>query len=59
MERGEIDPDNPAAEFVATQLICVMRFCPMLGGSFADETYLTRFLEAAILPGLGLRVATP
>lgn len=53
--RGEIAADNPAAEFVAAQLIGVVRARPMLEGRHADETYLTRFLEAAIFPALGLR----
>ncbi|MFJ4918889.1 TetR/AcrR family transcriptional regulator [Streptomyces sp. NPDC088725] len=57
--RGEIDADNPAAEFVATQLIGVVRARPMLEGRYADEAYLSRFLEAAVFPALGLRVTSP
>ncbi|MEU3183348.1 TetR/AcrR family transcriptional regulator [Streptomyces sp. NPDC006923] len=55
--RGELAADNPAAEFVAAQLVAMTRARPMLEGRYADEAYLTRFLEAAIFPALGLRVA--
>jgi AcrR family transcriptional regulator len=57
--RGEVEGDNPAAEFVAAQMLGILRARPMLEGRYADEAYLTRFLEAAILPGLGLRAAAP
>ncbi|MGW2090237.1 TetR/AcrR family transcriptional regulator [Streptomyces sp. NPDC001880] len=53
-ERGEIQPDNPAAEFVSAQLLGVMRARPLLEGEIADEAYLTRFVENAVLPPLGL-----
>ncbi|MGW1405340.1 TetR/AcrR family transcriptional regulator [Streptomyces sp. NPDC002403] len=53
-ERGEIRPDNPAAEFVSAQLLGVMRARPLLEGKNADEAYLTRFVEDAVLPSLGL-----
>ncbi|RYJ21166.1 TetR-family transcriptional regulator [Streptomyces sp. L-9-10] len=53
--RGEIAADNPAAEFVAAQLMGVMRARPMVEGRQADEAYLHRFLEAAVFPALGLR----
>lgn len=59
VERGEIAADNPAAEFVATQLIGVVRARPALEGRYADEEYLVRFLEAAVLPALALRVTSP
>ncbi|MGC4950120.1 TetR/AcrR family transcriptional regulator [Streptomyces sp. DT224] len=54
VERGEVAPDNPAAEFVAAQLLGVMRARPMLAGAQADENYLVRFVEGAVLPALGL-----
>ncbi|MFF3749156.1 TetR/AcrR family transcriptional regulator [Streptomyces sp. NPDC002018] len=59
VERGEVASDNPAAEFVAAQLIGVVRARPLLDGRNADEAYLMRFLEAAVLPGLGLEVTSP
>ncbi|MFD5727040.1 TetR/AcrR family transcriptional regulator [Streptomyces sp. NPDC058368] len=54
VERGEVAPDNRAADFVSAQLLGVMRARPMLAGAHADETYLVRFVEAAVLPALGL-----
>ncbi|MFC9428258.1 TetR/AcrR family transcriptional regulator [Streptomyces sp. NPDC056987] len=53
--RGELAADHPAAEFVAAQLIGVTRARPTMEGRYADEAYLTRFLEASVLPALGLR----
>ncbi|WP_405939926.1 TetR/AcrR family transcriptional regulator [Streptomyces sp. NBC_00726] len=54
VERGEVAPDNRAVEFVSAQLLGVMRARPMLAGAHADESYLVRFVAAAILPALGL-----
>lgn len=59
IERGEIDAGHPAAEFVAAQLIGVMRARPVLDGRNADEAYLARFLEAVIFPVLGLETGSP
>ncbi|MET9771434.1 TetR/AcrR family transcriptional regulator [Streptomyces sp. NPDC006415] len=58
-ERGEIAADLPGAEFVAAQLLGVMRARPLLEGRYADAAYLTRFVEMAILPGLGLTAGAP
>ncbi|MEV6164941.1 TetR/AcrR family transcriptional regulator [Streptomyces sp. NPDC052052] len=57
-ERGEIPEDCPAAEFVSVQLMGVMRARPMLEGAFADEEYLTRFVEHSLFPALGLDATT-
>ncbi|MFE0099929.1 TetR/AcrR family transcriptional regulator C-terminal ligand-binding domain-containing protein [Streptomyces sp. NPDC059009] len=56
--RGEIPAGHPAAEFVAAQLMGVIRARPMLEGKHADVEYLTRFVEAAVLPALGLEAAS-
>ncbi|MER8088669.1 TetR/AcrR family transcriptional regulator [Streptomyces sp. NPDC058316] len=58
-ERGEIPADTPAAEFVSAQLLGVMRARPLLEGKYADEAYLTRFVENAVLPALGLDASAP
>lgn len=58
-ERGEIAADLPGAEFVAAQLLGVMRARPLLEGRYADAAYLTRFVEMAVLPGLGLTAGAP
>ncbi|MBP0462097.1 TetR/AcrR family transcriptional regulator [Streptomyces montanisoli] len=58
VDRGEVAAGNPAIEFVAVQLFGVMRAALLLHGSHADEAYMTRFVEAAVLPALGV-TATP
>lgn len=57
-ERGEIAAELPGAEYVPAQLLGVIRARPLLEGRYADAAYLSRFVEKAILPGLGL-TATP
>ncbi|MER6130231.1 TetR/AcrR family transcriptional regulator [Streptomyces sp. NPDC001795] len=52
--RGEVPADHPALEYVPAQIMGVLRVRPMLEGRYADEEYLTRFVEAAVLPALGL-----
>ncbi|PZH13117.1 TetR family transcriptional regulator [Streptomyces sp. NTH33] len=54
VERGEVDAGNPALEFVPAQLFGVLRIRPVLEGEYADPDYLVRFMEAAVLPALGL-----
>ncbi|MBA4866171.1 TetR/AcrR family transcriptional regulator [Streptomyces sp. PSKA54] len=54
VQRGEIPEDHPAAEFVSAQLLGVLRARPLLEGCDADTPYLMRFLEACVLPALGL-----
>ncbi|THA77342.1 TetR/AcrR family transcriptional regulator [Streptomyces sp. A0642] len=54
VERGEVAAGNPATEFVSAQLLGVMRARPLLGCAQADETFLVRFVEAAVFPALGL-----
>ncbi|GGZ38756.1 TetR family transcriptional regulator [Streptomyces poonensis] len=57
--RGEIAADHPALEYVPAQILGVLRMRPVLDGQYADETYLTRFVEAAVLPALGLGPTPP
>ncbi|MEU1456166.1 TetR/AcrR family transcriptional regulator [Streptomyces avermitilis] len=54
VERGEIAADHPALEYIPAQLLGVLRVRPVLEGQYADEEYLARFVEAAVLPALGL-----
>ncbi|MFJ3230596.1 TetR/AcrR family transcriptional regulator C-terminal ligand-binding domain-containing protein [Streptomyces sp. NPDC086787] len=53
-ERGEVRPDNPALEYVPAMIFGVVRARPVLTGQYADSDYLLRFVEAAVLPALGL-----
>ncbi|MFD5721752.1 TetR/AcrR family transcriptional regulator [Streptomyces sp. NPDC127036] len=54
VERGEIAADHPALEFVPAQMLGVLRVRPLLCGQYADAAYLTQFVEAVVLPALGL-----
>jgi AcrR family transcriptional regulator len=54
VERGEIRPDHPALPYVPAQIFGVLRARPVLEGCYADPDYLVRFVEAAVLPALGL-----
>ncbi|MFD7401561.1 TetR/AcrR family transcriptional regulator [Streptomyces sp. NPDC059866] len=54
VERGEVPADHPALEYVPAQMFGVLRVRPVLDGEDADGDYLLRFLEAAVLPALGL-----
>lgn len=54
VERGEIAAGHPAVEFLSVQLFGVLRARPILEGAYADEEYVTRFVEACVLPALGL-----
>ncbi|MGW1519649.1 TetR/AcrR family transcriptional regulator [Streptomyces sp. NPDC002287] len=52
--RGEIAADHPAVEFLPAQLMGVLRIRPVLEGRYADADYLVRFVDAALLPALGI-----
>ncbi|MEU6086644.1 TetR/AcrR family transcriptional regulator C-terminal ligand-binding domain-containing protein [Streptomyces sp. NPDC047085] len=52
--RGEVPADHPALEFVPAMMFGVLRVRPVLSGQYADAGYLVRFVEAAVLPALGL-----
>jgi AcrR family transcriptional regulator len=54
VERGEIAADHPALEYVPAQMFGVVRARPVVDGEYADPDYLVRFVEAAVLPSLGL-----
>ncbi|WP_405867255.1 MULTISPECIES: TetR/AcrR family transcriptional regulator C-terminal ligand-binding domain-containing protein [unclassified Streptomyces] len=54
VERGEIVADHPALEYIPAQMFGVVRARPVVDGEYADPDYLVRFVEAAVLPALGL-----
>ncbi|MGA5898366.1 TetR/AcrR family transcriptional regulator [Streptomyces venetus] len=54
VERGEVPADHPALEYIPAQMFGVLRIRPLLEGEYADPDYLVRFVEAAVLPALGL-----
>ncbi|MDX3241906.1 TetR/AcrR family transcriptional regulator [Streptomyces sp. ME18-1-4] len=59
VERGEIPAGHPALEYIPAQLFGVVRARPVIEGQYADPDYLVRFVEAAVLPALGLAVPSP
>ncbi|MER5435486.1 TetR/AcrR family transcriptional regulator C-terminal ligand-binding domain-containing protein [Streptomyces sp. NPDC002588] len=59
VERGEIPAGHPALEYIPAQLFGVVRARPVVDGEYADADYLVRFVEAAVLPALGLGPASP
>ncbi len=54
VERGEVAADHPALEYVPAQFFGLLRLRPVLEGRQADEEYLLRFVDAVVLPALGL-----
>ncbi|MER5218386.1 TetR/AcrR family transcriptional regulator C-terminal ligand-binding domain-containing protein [Streptomyces sp. NPDC002838] len=54
VERGEIAADHPALEYIPAQMFGVVRARPVVDGEYADQDYLVCFVEAAVLPSLGL-----
>jgi AcrR family transcriptional regulator len=52
--RGEVAADHPALEFIPAQLFGVVRARPVMEGQNADAAYLTQFVEAVVIPALGL-----
>ncbi|WP_262850024.1 TetR/AcrR family transcriptional regulator [Mumia quercus] len=52
--RGEIDPDNPAIPFLVPTLVGPAMVRELIERKPADMTYLAAFLDAVILPALGI-----
>jgi AcrR family transcriptional regulator len=52
--RGELAPDAPATEFVAHMLLGAMAGRSLVEDRDADAAYLVRYVDAVVLPALGL-----
>lgn len=52
--RGELPPGRPAAAFLPQMILGPLAFRPMLEGRPADAEYLEEYLNAVMLPALGL-----
>ncbi|WP_405551707.1 TetR/AcrR family transcriptional regulator C-terminal ligand-binding domain-containing protein [Streptomyces sp. NBC_01171] len=52
--RGEVPAGHPALEYVPAMMFGVLRVRPVLCGQYADADYLAGFVEAVVLPALGL-----
>jgi hypothetical protein len=53
--RGEIDPDPPGRRFVHELLLAPIAVRPMMTGKHPDTEYLTAYIDAVVLPSLGVR----
>ncbi|MGW7203681.1 MULTISPECIES: TetR/AcrR family transcriptional regulator [unclassified Streptomyces] len=54
VDRGEVAAGHPALEYIPAQMFGVIRARPIVDGEYADPQYLVCFVEAAVLPALGL-----
>ncbi|MFE0818010.1 TetR/AcrR family transcriptional regulator [Streptomyces sp. NPDC058794] len=54
VDRGEVPAGHPALEYVPAQLFGMLRMRPVVEGEQADGEYLVGFVEAVVLPALGL-----
>lgn len=54
VERGEVPEGHPALDYVPAMMFGVLRVRPVLTGQYADADYLVRFVEAVVLPAVGL-----
>ncbi|GAA0475518.1 TetR/AcrR family transcriptional regulator [Streptomyces stramineus] len=54
VDRGEVAADNPALEYVAHTMLGAFIARPMIDDRPADPAYLSRYIDAVILPALGL-----
>lgn len=52
--RGEIDADNPAIPFLVPTLVGPVLIRELIERKVADMDYLTAFVDAVILPALGI-----
>jgi AcrR family transcriptional regulator len=54
VDRGEIAADTPAVEFFAHMMLGAVIGRKFLEGRFADRDYLARYVDAVVLPALGV-----
>ena len=54
IDRGEITCDLPCLDFIHNALVGAVLFRSMTEDGTADSTYLVRYVDAVILPALGL-----
>jgi hypothetical protein len=57
--RGEVAPDRPARDFVAHAVVGAMMGRPMVEGRDPDPAYLMAYLDAVVLPALGIGERVP
>ncbi|MFI9203451.1 TetR/AcrR family transcriptional regulator [Streptomyces sp. NPDC053048] len=54
VDRGELAPDNPALPYVAHMVLGAFMARPLVEDRPADPGYLARYIDAVILPALGV-----
>lgn len=54
IERGELDAGRPAIAFCTATLFGALASRPAVDGVLADEKYVLEYLEAVLLPALGV-----
>lgn len=54
VDRGEIAADNPALDFVVHMMLGAFVTRPLVEDRTADPSYLLRYIDAVVLPALGL-----
>lgn len=52
--RGELDPKNPARAFLPHVMMGAMITRPLIENKHPDKNYLRRYVDAVVLPALGL-----
>jgi AcrR family transcriptional regulator len=59
LDRGEVEADNPALDFLPHMLTGALFYRKVLQQHEPDLAYLTRFLDAVVLPALDIRGPRP
>ncbi|WP_370616610.1 TetR/AcrR family transcriptional regulator [Mumia sp. Pv 4-285] len=59
VRRGEVAPDNPALPFVIVTMIGPALLREVIDGEVADVAYVSRFIDAVLLPALGVTPSAP
>lgn len=54
VERGELDSDRPAQTFLPHMMLGALVTRPLIEHKRADRAYLRRYVDAVVLPALGL-----
>ncbi|GHF64402.1 TetR family transcriptional regulator [Streptomyces mashuensis] len=55
VDRGEVAPDNPALGYVAHLMVGVFMARPLIDDTPVDPAYLSGYIDAVVLPALGVR----
>ena len=54
VSRGELDPKRPARGFLPHLMLGALITRPLVENRHADRSYLRRYVDAVVLPALGL-----